>query len=46
MIDEDIRFFKQHFPKVTIQQPSFKKTVTIGEEYPAVDVSGLPAYGS
>jgi hypothetical protein len=46
MIDEDIRFFKQHFPNVTIQQPSFKKTITVGEEYYSVDASGSPAYGS
>jgi hypothetical protein len=46
MIDEDIKFFKHHFPNVTIQQPSFKKTVTVGEEYSAVDVSGLPGSDS
>jgi len=40
MIDEDIRFFKQHFPNVSLQQPSFRKTVTSGEEYSAVDVAG------
>lgn len=44
MIDEDIRFFKQHFPHGTTQQPSFRKTVNVGEEYSAVDASGAPAF--
>jgi len=40
MIDEDIRFFRQHFPNVALQQASFRKTVNSGEEYSAVEAAG------
>jgi hypothetical protein len=40
MIDEDIRFFKQHFPNVSLQHPNFRKTVNSGEEYSAMDGAG------
>lgn len=40
MIDEDIRFFKQHFPNIALQQASFRKTLNSGEEYSAVEGPG------